>query len=370
MIRTLDRYLLKSFLTNYVLSLFVMVSLYVVLDLFVNLDEFTEATKSVWRVVRDIANYYGYNLPLYFSQLSGVISLFAACGTFARLHRQNEVTAVLASGTSLYRLATPVILGALATNALLVVDQEFVLPRVAPMLVRERADVQGQKVKEVWCVRDGESRLISGIEFAPAQQRIRGMIILELETEPLHQGELKDVITADFGAWDAARQGWALTRGVRLSMTSGTAGTLGMDQAAERTGVDFYGTSITPEQLKLRQSVNWMQFLSLRQLRDLEKSGDIRPSQVAPIRHQRFTIPIHNMILVLLGLSFFMTRVPTSVLTQCAEALGVCALFFIVAFVSQQIGGSVTVLTPAVASFIPIFIFGPVSVLLLANVKT
>jgi len=39
--KTLDRYLLQSFLVNYFLSLFVLISLYVVLDLFVNLDEFT-----------------------------------------------------------------------------------------------------------------------------------------------------------------------------------------------------------------------------------------------------------------------------------------------------------------------------------------
>lgn len=370
MIRTLDRYLLKSFLWNYVLALFVMISLYVVLDLFVNLDEFTEATKSVWRVVGDISNYYAYNLPLYFSQLSGVISLFAACGTFARLHRQNEVTAVLASGTSLYRLATPIILGALATNTLLVLDQEFVLPQVAPKLVRERADVEGQKVKEVWCVRDGENRLISAMQFAPALQKIRDMIILELEEEGPHRGELKDVITADFADWKAAEHGWALTRGIRLSMTGGVPGTLGMDQAAERAGVDFYATDITPDQIKLRQSVQWMQFLSLDQLRQLEKSGDVLSTQVAPIRHQRFAIPIHNMILTLLGLSFFMTRLPSSVLTQAAKALGACALFFIVAFISQQIAGSVTTLTPAFAPFIPIFIFGPVAVWLLASVKT
>ena len=45
---------------------------------------------------RSIADYYFFNLPLYFSQISGVVTLFAACGTLVRLHRQNEVTAILA----------------------------------------------------------------------------------------------------------------------------------------------------------------------------------------------------------------------------------------------------------------------------------
>ena len=107
--KTLDRYLLQSFLVNYFLSLFVLISLYVVLDLFVNLDEFTESGKGILAFVAEVTDYYIYNLPLYFSQLSGVITSFAACATLARLQRQNEITAVQYSGTSNYRLAAPVI---------------------------------------------------------------------------------------------------------------------------------------------------------------------------------------------------------------------------------------------------------------------
>ncbi len=370
MIRTLDRYLLRSFLSNYVLALFVMISLYVVLDLFLNLDEFTEAHKSVLSILGDIADYYGYNLPLYFFQLSGVITLFAACGTFARLHRQNEIIAVLASGTSLYRLATPVILAALGMNALLVFDQEVVLPRVAPKLVRDRADVEGQKVREVWFVRDGENRLLSAMQFSASQRKIRGMVIMELETEPSRLGELKDVITADFADWDQKRHGWTLQRGIRLSMTGGDPGLLGAEQSAERSLVTFYPTSLTPDQIKLRQSVQWKEFMSVRQLSELEASGDLGSEQIAPIKHKRFTLPIHNMILVLLGLPFFMTRLPGSVLTQVAKALVVCSLSFIVAFASQQMVASIADVSAAIPTWVPIFLFGPIAVVLLADVKT
>ncbi len=159
MLRTLDRYLLRSFLTSYVLALFVLVSLYVVLDLFLNLDEFTEAGKPVLEAVRNIVSYYGYNIPLYFSQLSGVIVLFAACITLWRMQRQNEMVAVLASGTSLYRLAMPLVLAGFVMNALLVLDQEVLIPRVAPMLARARDDVEGVRPYEVWFVRDGDRRI-------------------------------------------------------------------------------------------------------------------------------------------------------------------------------------------------------------------
>lgn len=370
MFRTFDRYLLKSFITNYLLALFVMISLYVVLDLFVNFDEFTESKQPLWMTAYNILDYYGYNLPLYFSQLSGVIVLFAGCMTFTRLHRQNEVIAMLASGTSIHRLAMPIIAAGFGMNMLLMLDQEFVLPRIAPKLVRARDDIEGRKPYEVWCVRDGDSRLINALQFSPAQKGIRGLVILELDTDEDTKGQLKDVITADLARWDDTRRGWVLERGIRHSMSGSEAGLLGADSAAQRTSVSFYETTLNPDQLKLRQTVQWMQFLSIQQLRELEASGDVNVAQVAPLKHSRFTLPINNMILLLLGLSCYMTRSPSSVLTIAAKALVLCASAFIFTFVAQQLVSNISILSPAVPAWLPIFIFGPIVVLLLENAKT
>src|SRR5215470_5012613 len=114
--KLLDRYILRAFFTNYFIALGVMIGIYVVLDLFVNLDEFTKNSVSFAVVLRNIINYYGWDLFLYFSQLSGVIVLVAACFTLGRFLRTNELTAVLASGTSLYRVAAPILLAGLGLN--------------------------------------------------------------------------------------------------------------------------------------------------------------------------------------------------------------------------------------------------------------
>lgn len=365
MFRTLDRYLLKLFLVNYVLALSTLISLYVVLDLFLNLDEFTEAGKPVLQVAANIASYYIYNIPLYFSQLSGVIVLFAACFTLARMQRQNEVTAVLASGTSLYRLVMPLAFGAIGMNVLLVLDQEVLIPQVAPKLARSRDDIEGQRVSEVWFVRDGESRLISAMAFKQSDRKIKGMIIMELRPN----GQLGDVITADKASWDEQRHGWQLERGIRTKAVSDLGDVLTSAHAAKKVPEFFYATDLTPEELKLRQTAQWSQFLSVRQLLELESRGDIQPAQTAQIKHSRFTLPINNMILLLLGLSCFMTRLPGSVLTQGGKALGLCSVSFLIAFAGQQLVGSLSV-SPALPAWLPIFIFGPLSVVLLDNVKT
>ena len=96
MFSIIDRYVLKALLANYLIGLGVMMSLYVTLDMFVNMDEFTEQGYPIPTVIRNIISYYWPSLFLYFAQLSGIITLFAAMATIARMRKLNEITAVLA----------------------------------------------------------------------------------------------------------------------------------------------------------------------------------------------------------------------------------------------------------------------------------
>src|SRR5690606_29581759 len=134
-------YILRGFVVNYLIALTVMMGLYVVIDLFFNLDEFTkDAQQTAFTTIGNILDYYGYQLLLYFAQLAGVITLVAACATLARMHRQNEFVAVLAAGTSLFRIARPIIFAGILMNLLWLVDQELLVPSVADKLARTHDD--------------------------------------------------------------------------------------------------------------------------------------------------------------------------------------------------------------------------------------
>lgn len=373
MIRLIDRYLLRNFLANYLLALFVLISLYVVLDLFVNLDEFTEGGRPVLTIIANIADYYFFNLPLYFAQLSGVITLFAACGTLARLQRKNEITAVLASGTSLFRLAAPLIIAGLAMNSLLVLNQELLLPSVAPKLARSRDDVEGARTYGIWCVRDGENRLFNARQFSPKEQRIGGLIVLEMSADPRHKGRLRDVIIADRAQWNVERRGWDLEgHSLRMRTDGGAAGGLGGETALEPEVIRFYPGRLTPDDLLLRRQRQWINNLSLAQLEQLQASGEVPAARVIQVKHGRYTLPIANMIFLLMGIPFFLNRVPERVITQAAKALVTCAVAFVITFVGQQMVGAseTTTLLAALPVWLPIFVFGPIAVVLLDGVKT
>ena len=147
--RILDRYIIVSFLKNYLISFMVLVGLYIVLDMIFKFDKLTRGAGLVGageggaavaltgmeillRLMHDIGGYYFWQMFVFFVHLSGVIPVVAAAFTLMRLSRFNELTAMLAAGTPLLRIAAPVIFVGIVLNVLLVVDQELIIPQPDP----------------------------------------------------------------------------------------------------------------------------------------------------------------------------------------------------------------------------------------------
>src|SRR5687767_1779226 len=92
--KLLDRYVLVTFLKNYLISFMVLVGMFVVLDMVFNFDDLVrvqsgaEATEaSTWAVLANVLDYYFYKSLLMFNQLSGIIPVVAAAFTLMRLSR-------------------------------------------------------------------------------------------------------------------------------------------------------------------------------------------------------------------------------------------------------------------------------------------
>src|SRR5688572_9667509 len=152
--RILDRYVIFSFLRNYLISFFVLVGMYVVLDMMFNIDEFAEvraksaaagvepgSVAAALSFLRYVADFYLFQIPLYFVHLSGIIPLVAAAFTLMRMIRFNELSASLSAGVPLLRVAAPIILVAMLLQGLLWIDQELVIPNIIHKVSRQHDEV-------------------------------------------------------------------------------------------------------------------------------------------------------------------------------------------------------------------------------------
>src|SRR5688500_7920346 len=198
--RILDRHVLLSFLRNYLISFMVLIGLYVTLDMVFAFDEFAEVRGktgdagggSVWTVVRHIADYYSYQVFLIFAYLSGVIPVVAAAFTIIRMTRFNEMTAIMAAGTPLLRVAMPIIIATLVLNVLLIVDQELLIPRMIPMLIRKHDQVEAvSKAFPIGGMQDDEGRLLVAAKYNPptdehpATMEVLSVITRDTQLRPL-----------------------------------------------------------------------------------------------------------------------------------------------------------------------------------------
>jgi len=364
-IKTLDRYLLRGFTYSYVVSVVIMISLYIVLDLFANLDEFTGGNKSTTVVIKEIISYYTYHSFLYFAQVAGMITLVAGCFTLARLQRTRELMAMIAGGVSLYRVAMPIIAAGLVFNTLWVIDQEVIIPRIADKLVRSHEEASARQSFALWFLEDRSNTLLSAMNYNPNTQVMEEVIAMERDED----GQITAKISADAAEWDDEKDSWKLIRGVRYAPSAEKAEFVVAGEMG-RKPLEYYQSDWRPADLGLRQSTNWTWFLNIRQLNDLLKKPHLiaNLNEVISARHIRLTQPILNILLLLLGLPFFLNREPHNMLVSVGFCLLAAISCFLISFVAQTMASSVN--CPALAAWLPILIFGPLAAILMENIKT
>jgi len=368
MISVIDRYILRSLLTNYLIAMGTMLSLYVALDLFVNMDEFTEKGYSLPIVLRNMADFYWPNLLLYFKELSSAITLFACVATLGRMRKLHELTAVLASGVSLYRIAAPVVGFGVATTAFLVLDTEVFIPPVAHRLARDHDDADGTRAYQVLFLRDRDNRLLSAARFSPSTQDLSRLLVITRD----EHGDMTDMLEADRAQWQppGATQPhgrWKLDRGRRTSRVRTAAAGLGPTERKTVEYPAYYESDLSPEAIQLRQSEGWMRFLSLSQLDELEAIAGPNRAAVIQSKHARHTAPLVSLVMLLLGIPFFLQRSPEQMISDAGKCMVVCGLCYVVTLVAQGIHPAGASALPA---WIPIFVFGTLAVVLIDRIRT
>jgi LPS export ABC transporter permease LptF/LPS export ABC transporter permease LptG len=121
---TLDRDILKRFLLILVGCIVSFFTLFVVYEFVGILDDLVERHQPVTLAM----TYLAFRMPWILSQVTPMSCLMAALLTYGLMSRFNEVTAVKAGGTSIYRLSVPVILATLVTSVLAYVNYDYVVP--------------------------------------------------------------------------------------------------------------------------------------------------------------------------------------------------------------------------------------------------
>ncbi|MHC4107978.1 MAG: LptF/LptG family permease [Planctomycetota bacterium] len=373
----IDRYIAGRFLTNFVI-LFALLYLFgTAIDLILNLDPFVDETRRrvgedagllerCLMFVRLTVDFEGPRLFQFYAYLHGLVALGAMGFTLAHMHRNMELVAMLASGVSLHRLAMPFIGVVFGLSMVQLLNQELVLPRVAPLLLRSHTHIGHQSVHKfkVPFTADGHGNLLQSPSFDPQTQALERPTILKRD----ERGRAVERITAEVARWDDGDEpSWRLVGGKAVRLPAPEE--LGPLRRLLEQPVEYYQTDLTPEALTVRRYGQFATMLSLTQIKRMMASPQVVDvNALMRYRASRFAGVLVNLLVLVITLPFFLLREPASLLRQSVW----CAATALPAMLGAFLGMAVELpgIPPTVGAFLPAIVLVPIALTRAVYVKT
>jgi len=377
--KIIDRYVLLTFVRNYLISFLVLIGLYITLDMVFNFDELMPSESgqaagalSAATIIADIANYYFYQSFFIYAQLGGVIAVVAAAFTLMRLIRFNELTALLASGMPLLRVAMPIVFCGIFVNGLLVADQELLIPLIAPKLMRNHEQMHMPTARSfpIPAIMDDQKRLLNAARYTPATATVPAsmLYVTIIQRPPAAQQ-----ITASEAHWNEAAGQWDLIDG-KLVISPANPDQL----PPPPQPCAAYKSNITPDEINLYRGGQYVQYMATSRINQLlNEPQSYGTAALLRIKHMRFTQPLDNCIMLLLGVATILCRNPTELKRSALSCLALTAIALAFTFIAYQLAATPMTSNPAMAdlwpalmAWMPIFLFGPMAVYLLDRVES
>ncbi len=366
----LDRVLLRGFFKAYVVCLVSFLSLYIVVDLFTNLEDFAGSHRSLWPIVEHIAFYYGFKVTQIFDRLCEAIVLIAAAFTVAWMQRSNELVPLLSAGVSTQRVVRPLLLGSAILLGLSVANQELLIPQIGSRLMNDRDDPNGEKPLMVQGAFEPNGIHIEGETASREKMQVQNMYVVIPEN--LAGGVYN--ITAQQGRYipldsdEPHRGGWLLSQTQPADLKDWKWNQPGILEVIDE-GKFFLHTQEVDFDAVTR-SRTWYTFASTARLwQELSKPDSSRMAPMAVLFHMRLTRLLVGMILVLAGVSVILRDQNRNVFLSTGLCLVLCGLFFAAQFTCKSLGDN-EYLSPALAAWIPVLIFGPLALAMFDAVHT
>lgn len=365
--RLLDRLILTAYLRSFFLSFVSLLSLYIVIDLFTNIDDFFTTGQSFWQGIENVGTYYLYRSVQIFDRLCESIVLMAGMFTVAWMQRNNELLPLLSAGVPTRRVLRPVLIGASMVIGLGIGNQELLIPRIAPALMRDRNDLDGKKEMMVQACYDS-----TGIHVEGWQARRSTLTVSNFHcTIPDKQGNGLVHFSAREARYvppshEMYSGGWLLSETSPATLPDWNNPKLA--RMIDNGKWFVYTRNVDFD--RITRNSTWYMLFSTARLNDLLRGSDSRRLEaVAVLFHMRLTRPIVGLLLVFLGLSVILRDPNRHVFISAGLCLVVCTLLFSAVYGCKFLGDH-DLLAPAVAAWLPVIIFGPIAFVMFDSIHT
>ncbi|HZW81005.1 MAG TPA: LptF/LptG family permease [Candidatus Deferrimicrobiaceae bacterium] len=314
-----------------------------------------------------VAEYLLNVAPYLLYSVAPLIMLLAVLITFGLMNRSNEITAIKATGTSIYRIVAPVIVAAavLATG-LFFVDQ-FYLPRTNKRQEALHNQIKGKPAQTYlrpdrkWIF--GQHNDIYYYQFFdPDHDQFGNVTIFQIDPASF---TISERIHADRVHWADSMNRWIFEQGWERSLHgSAIAGYRTFEVST------FPALSESPSYFKKEvKQYSEMNYEELRRyIRDLQQSGfDVVRLRVQ--LNKKLSFPLITLIMAVLAVPFSLSAAKKGAITGVAVAVGIAVVYTVVSRLFEAMG-DLSQLPPALAAWSPDLIFALVGSYLILKIPT
>ena len=359
----LDDYVLRDFAVNLLLVLSAFLLLLLVFTVFELLGDIVRNQVSpviVGEYLLSVSPYFLYNI-------APLAILLAVLITLGLMHRSNEITAIKATGISIYRIVTPVLVACAILAVGLFFSDQLYLPYANKRQDALRNMIKGKPAQTYlnpdrkWIF--GQHSNIYYYQLFDSERNEFGRLSV-FQFDPA-TFELTQRVYAARARWEDTMRQWVCTQGWERDFRGPA-----IENYRSFDVATFAAVSEPPTYFKkeVKQSSE-MSYQELRRyIHDLQQSG----FEVVRLRVQlekKFAFPTVSFVMAVLAIPFSLQAARRGAVTGVAVAVGIALVYWTVSGLFEAMG-NISELPPFLAAWSPDLIFALLGGYMILRVPT
>lgn len=328
--KILDKYLIKQFLQTIFFGIIAFSLLFVIIDVMENLDDFIDQSVPYHVVL----HYYIVFLPDMIKMMTPVAVLFGALFTVGKASNLSELTAIKASGISMYRFMAPF----LFTTLIISLASIYFAGYIVPMANQTKINIERTYLKRGFTnegsnlfFQDSRTRIVNISYFDESREQANRISIQNFNSNDITK--MVSRIDAAKMIYDSTKNDWTAYNGTQRTFDS-TGQSLNYFKKKVIANLHFTPAELVKKQKKPEE----MNLAELSDLINTQKQAGNDTTSLLIDYYSRFSFPMASIIVVLFGLTISANKRRGTVAAQVG--LNILATFIYLVFmkVSQAFG--------------------------------
>jgi lipopolysaccharide export system permease protein len=294
LMKIIDKYLVKQFLQTIFFGIIAFTVIFVVIDMMENLDDFIDQSVPT----KIIFNYYLVFAPEIIRLITPVSVLFAALFVAGKSSSLSELTAIKASGVSMFRFMVPFLVTSFIISMLSIYFAGYVVPMANKIKVNIEMTYLKRGVNYAGAnlfFQDTKSRIVNIAFFDNASDQAIRVSLQEFQ--PNDPTKMVSRIDAARMTYDTLRRVWKASNGVKRIFVDNGENTKYFDT------LTLNYLQFTPKELDTKQrKIEEMNFAELRKFIKTQEQAGNDPTDTLIEYYSRYSFSMASFIIVFFGL--------------------------------------------------------------------